>query len=399
MNSSRPNPDTRRGAEGSAKAASSPAHRYDRLLPTIPARAARQLRSSTDRHTDMGSSTTATHEPTSTSGAAAHAIVEGRDAVAAWLKTAQIQQVDGPGRGGIAGTLDASGRAAFLYGEITGYWLRWASIYAPDPQSMSSAVEFLQVQWSGPDPALTRLGAGADWRNSAVFSFDLAMILRGLADAAPIAGHDRCAQTATRIVPWLARMIDAQGILQSHLALNGAELPARWSTRPGPFLAKTSAAILRAGDWLEPALERAARKTLARWRDRAMEHEDLHPRFYAMEGRAANGDAIDAALVLATRHAEGWFPECAGIPGGRARGDIQAQALRLLCLTDATDTMRDAVAGALLRHVQADGSVRCYLDEPDANVWCALFAHQALDWLCWQRGGGALAAPDGALII
>ena len=328
---------------------------------------------------------------------AAPPIDECRDAIAAWLTSANIQQTCGAGRGGIAGKFDANGKPLFLYGEITGYWLRWASLYAPDPQRMGAAVQFLHDQWSGPDPAPTRFGAVADWRNSALFSFDLAMMLRGLADATPVAGHDRCARTAARIVPWLDRMIDAQGLLQSHRTLNTAELPSRWSTLSGPSQAKTAAAILQADEWLTPQLRSAARQTLAHWCNRATEHRDLHPRFYAWEGQACAGAAIDIASVLADCDDAGMFPEQAGIPGSPSRGDIQAQGLRLLCLGAAPDQTREAVAAGLIQHVQADGSVCCHLDEPGANVWCALFAHQALDWLCAQRRNAS--APDATTVI
>ena len=54
-----------------------------------------------------------------------------RDRVAHWLKSAAIQRTQGAGFGGIAGHLDAAGRPGFIYGEITGYWLRWASPMHP----------------------------------------------------------------------------------------------------------------------------------------------------------------------------------------------------------------------------------------------------------------------------
>jgi hypothetical protein len=361
-----------------------------------PGSAVSWQRQSTAVLTDMDCSTRT--DSGSPPGSRARPINECRDAIAAWLTSASIQQTNGAGRGGIVGKFNENGRAMFLYGEITGYWLRWASIYAPDPARMGAAVEFLQDQWSGSDPAPTRFGAGTDWRNGALFSFDLAMLLRGLADATPVAGHDRCARTAARIVPWLDRMVDAQGLLLSHRALNAAELPARWSTRPGPSQAKTAAAILQADEWLTPQLRSAARQTLAYWRERATEHRDLHPRFYAWEGHACAGGAIDVATVLAECDDAGMFPEQAGVPGSPSRGDIQAQGLRLLCLGAAPDRARDAVATALLQHVQTDGSVRCHLDEPGGNVWCALFAHQALDWLCALRGRPTIS-PDAASII
>ncbi len=56
--------------------------------------------------------------------------VRARDAVHRWLATAPLQAAGGPAAGGIAGVLDKTGTPAFIYGEITGYWLRWASLYA-----------------------------------------------------------------------------------------------------------------------------------------------------------------------------------------------------------------------------------------------------------------------------
>jgi hypothetical protein len=34
-----------------------------------------------------------------------------------------------------------------------------------------------------------------------------------------------------------------------------------------------------------------------------------------------------------------------------------------------------------------------------ANVWCALFAHQALDWRCDRRGDRGSPAPDRGSLI
>jgi len=324
-----------------------------------------------------------------------------RDRVAHWLKSAAIQRTQGAGFGGIAGHLDAAGRPGFIYGEITGYWLRWASLYAPNPELMTAAVEFIARQWSGTSPAPTRAGAPEDWRNGAVFSFDLAMILRGLADAAPIVGEVRCTEVAARLVPWLERMISANGTLLSHLALGTAELPDRWSTRCGPYQAKTASAILRVPDhWLPPALAGSARRTLAVWKGKAATHRELHARFYAIEGMISGGRLSDATAILGAMNGEGRFPEEIGNPDSQLRADIQAQALRLLCLVPGMPkSILDAVSAPLCRHIRADGSVSFRIGEPHANVWCAQFTHQALDWLCYRCRDDCASPPHAHALI
>jgi hypothetical protein len=156
-----------------------------------------------------------------------------RDRICVWLRNAPLQATTGSGRGGVAGVLNADGNAPYIYGEITGYWLRWSSLYAPDRERMSSAVEFLRRQWSGTEPGETRVGAPGDWRNRAVFTFDLAMAVRGLADAGPIVGDSTCADVAALVLPWIERMIGPEGRLQPFLPLGAEPLPDSWSTRQG----------------------------------------------------------------------------------------------------------------------------------------------------------------------
>ena len=324
-----------------------------------------------------------------------------RDRVARWLNSAAIRSTEGAEVGGIAGQVDAAGRPGFIYGEITGYWLRWASLYAPDRALMAAAVDFIARQWSDGSAGPTRAGVNGDWRNNAVFSFDLAMILRGLADAAPMVGEVPCRTAASLLVPWLERMISPDGNLSSHLAVRRGEVPDRWSTRCGPYQAKTASAILRAPYyWLSPALLAAARRTLAEWKGKAIVHRELHARFYAIEGILNGGDPLDPGTVLASIGEDGCFPEEIGHRDSLPRADVQAQALRLLCLwPGAPELVLDSVSNALCRHIRDDGSVTFRIGDPDANVWCAQFAHQALDWLCYRYGDTRSGEPYADSLI
>ncbi|MGH7053805.1 MAG: hypothetical protein ACREFA_08300 [Stellaceae bacterium] len=332
-----------------------------------------------------------------------------------WLLSPAIQVQSGPHTGAIAGWLESDGRPSFAYGEITGYWLSWISGLAGERPQLASrvraAVDFLARAWSQPQPPQTRFylaAAAPDWRNRAVFSFDMAMILRGLAHAAALIGTGSCAAAAERIVPWLVRCIGSDGTLATHRIIDaGGPLPRRWSTEPGPFQAKTAAAILQApAVWLPGRLAEAARQTLAVWRDRASEHADMHPRLYALEGAILAGEVADASLAGTAVPADGWLPENAvslaapqpdaTLARGEVRADVLAQAIRVLAVAQgeaALDPWGPAMAlcGALLDHVTSEGAVLFRAETGPRNVWCALFAAQALAWLAARTAGRAIA--------
>ncbi|MCU0886523.1 MAG: hypothetical protein MUC64_00660 [Rubritepida sp.] len=281
--------------------------------------------------------------------------------------------------------LRADGATAYLYGEVTGYWLVWAARRAPCPRRLAAAVDFIEGQWTGGRPGTTRLGAVADWRNGALFSFDLAMMLRGLGAAARVLGPRRCRPAADAIRPWLDRLVAADGTLAACLPLSGATLPVRWSTQPGPFQAKTAAAILAApGAWRSPRITLAAQATLERWRGRAAEHRAAHPRLYAVEGAClAAGGSPPLALLTARGEDDDDAP----------RADALAQRLRLLCLCpEAPAAVLEEAALELLPHVAEDGGLRFRVEDQAANVWAALFAEQAFRWFDRRKATGRL--PD-----
>jgi hypothetical protein len=311
----------------------------------------------------------------------------------------------GPYTGGIAGWIEADGSPSFAYGEITGYWLTWISGIAGERAAIAAraraAVDFLAAMWAHRTPPQTRFylaAAAPDWRNRAVFSFDMAMMLRGLAHAAELVGNEPCAAVAERIVPWLSRCIAVDGTLATHLIVDrGGPLPRRWSTESGPFQAKTAAAVLAApAAWLPAELTSAARHTLAKWRGRAREHVDMHPRLYALEGEILAGGAADASLADTAVPPDGRLPESAAplaAPRFReVRADVLAQAIRVLALGEggaALDPWSPAMAlcGALFDHVTGEGAVLFRAASGPRNVWCALFAAQALAWLAACAAG------------
>lgn len=330
-----------------------------------------------------------------------------------WLLHSGIQLEGGPQRGGIAGWLDRDGLPEFVYLEITGYylttmaWLASGAAYSAQNIDTASRRARLAAGWiasafdkeSAPPTRVYLSGPPVDWRNNAVFSFDLAMAARGVASASQLVGWPECERTLQAVCGRLDRISSGFDIMESHefVVPDATTMPDRWSTRPGPHHLKAAAAMLPlpkrvVGD----AMTVTARRTCDHWAksfaDEAWPCEELHAALYAMEGmllRAGElGDlaAVERAFVrlMELQEPDGSLPPT--IAGGTVRSDVLAQALRMGLLLRARGCLSerrwsdklDLLADALLKFVRPDGGVLFALDQPMVNTWCAMFAHQAL---------------------
>ena len=324
-----------------------------------------------------------------------------------WLLTSSIQVSEGPQRGGIAGWLDANGNPEFVYLEITGYYLTaMAWLIAGGAREGESgelarkrgqhAVDWVATSVCGGQLPPTRLllseSPPQDWRNEAVFTFDLAMAIRGLAAFNNVV---RVAAASVAIEALTDRLREITGdarALRSHRA-NGAEKPpARWSTLPGPHHLKAAAALLELP--CDGMLAAAAQTTWERWileLEIGLPVAELHPLIYGLEGMAM---AVDRPLEVAERpfrrimewqQPDGTLPaEASG--SALVRADVLAQALRMGVLLRRAGLLEgedwedrlDRLAVRLLDHVRPNGSVAFSLDQDIDNAWCAMFAQQAL---------------------
>ena len=335
--------------------------------------------------------------------------------IADWLLKGPAQLRTGTHAGGVAGCIAASGSPSYVYPEIGGYYLQWLAWRAqsfgnsPALADRAAAVQAWLAVWLAADDApSTRVhfqDVTDDWRNRAVFCFDLAMVLRGLAGAARARLLVADAAVVAGISRQLERLIAADGLFNA-CATHGAggTLPERWSTRRGGFLAKAAAGIIAAARTFPgicAPVEQAANATFAAsigWTIDAP-HAEAHPLLYAFEGimslprdpRVAQAlpavaDQFDA--LLAHIRPDGHIPETlTAATSGPARVDVIAQALRIGYLLHAHRPQQppDRVALArlrqvLARQVQANGAVGFTLGSDPAqwNVWAAMFADQAL---------------------
>jgi hypothetical protein len=359
-----------------------------------------------------------------------------RSTVAAWLLDGPAQLREGRHAGAIAGAIDARGSVAYVYPEITGYylqWLAWRARHASDPavlgERAARAQRWLRV-WLADDPPQTRVhlnGTVGDWRNNAVFCFDLAMVLRGLASAAQAQLLVADATVVAGVVRQLEQLIGVDGAFHACAAnARGAELPDRWSTRRGAFLAKAAAGIVAAARVLPGVpvcIERAAIATFDASISALLDHphRQVHPLLYAFEGVLAwpehpRFDAVIAivaaqfAALLGLAGKDGRLPEsfdAANGATGPARVDVIAQTLRVGCLLGAhrVQPPPDQLTLARLRHLlvrqlRPSGAVGFLLDsEPaDCNSWAAMFADQALAFAVPNPGATTSLSTDPLLV-
>ncbi len=335
-----------------------------------------------------------------------------------WLLHGPAQLQAGEHSGGVAGTIAVDGTALYVYAEITGYYLSWLAdiddggevVRARARAALAWATRHFPASGRAPATRIHLTASEPDWRNDAVFFFDLAMLLRGV-DAASEAGLVVGAQPLRRVLHEQLSQFSNRDTLSPVIQWRGAQpLPPRWSTLGGPFLLKASARVAYGARHtaLPDALERACANESARW---AMQAADidlgmLHPTLYFAEGlllsRPDRADAIAQLLrrCLACARSDGTLPETATDPQGKTRYDILAQALRVGVLLRATDARQaptqhelDHLAATLLARIDACGFLPFNADSGgQANIWCTMFAEQALRWYSSDAHADRLSA-------
>ncbi len=280
-------------------------------------------------------------------------------AVGRWLLEGPAQLRDGAHAGAIAGTLH-DGRATYVYPEIAGYYLQWLAWRArtfggtPALATRAHRVQDWLGAWLAADATpRTRIyldAATDDWRNGALFFFDVAMVARGLAAAAETGLLVPDATVVRGVDAALQRLIAADGLFAACIATAPeVTLPQRWSTRRGGFLAKAAAGVIVAGrdlPGIAPEVTAAAHATFAASLDwmREQPHREAHPLLYTFEGIMALPDDARFAATLAET---GRAVRCDARAGGTGRlsaGDAERGQRRRRTRAD-----RRARAGAAHR--------------------------------------------------
>ena len=347
-----------------------------------------------------------------------------------WLLRGPAQVHHGQQVGGVAGAVDGDGSPRYVYAEITGYYLSWlADIGADGGDAAIRMRASLAVAWArrafardgfAPQTRIYLADAEPDWRNDAIFFFDFAMLLRGLDAAVEAHLVEDAVELRGALHKQLAQFVDAER-LRAAIQVRGTQaLPPRWSTLGGPFLVKASSRVAHGASHaaLPEALERACAAESDRWASGAADVDlgMLHPTLYFAEGlllshpeRAQDiARLLNRCLELAL--ADGSLPETAGekpaATAPRVRNDIIAQALRVAILVrelgaasaPSAETL-DRLSAALLARI-GSGKFLSFNSEQgsQANVWCTMFAEQALRWYAGFRNDSARRPSAAALV-
>jgi hypothetical protein len=314
-----------------------------------------------------------------------------------WLLRA-VQLESGRDFGAVIGSISDVNGPEYLYPEAAGYFLTWLAFIGLSRPGASirafRAVLWLSRQAGSTDALLTRPplnGHGPDWRNRGFFSFDLAMMCRGVAAVRDRVPMDLAPGCLDRLLRLYQRFCPGDGTLTAVLphdskALGG--LPSRWSTRPGPYQLKPAAAILAIPrDIVGAPLHEEMKRVYFRWRNHYQDEpqrDALHPLLYHVEGLLLGfACGIDPGGLAVARNI---YPSILKrVERHCPRSDVVAQALRSGCLllgdTGGTGAMTRLCGnlsgfldanGALLFRRAFDGGVRHW------NTWSAIFGHQAL---------------------
>ncbi len=344
-----------------------------------------------------------------------------------WLLRGPAQLREGEQAGAVAGSLDEFGRAKYAYAEITGYYLHWLAELAAEkmdsrvPAAAQAALDWFCRACDAAELPTTRIAQfddSPDWRNDAQFCFDFGMLINGVVSAVQqglardVEQHDAVLDSLDYVIAGLHKHARTDG-LQAALALTDHALPERWSTRGGAFLAKPAVRILHSARLrpLPDELDHACQREIERCTAIAALAERpslLHPLLYAAEGLAwaAPERAADIAAMLNhgldLADADGRLPEDAEGDTG-PRNDVAAQALRLgvWLRVHAPEHAPDQqlmgrLAALVAGEIRADGSIpfRPHGGTGDTNIWCALFAEQALRWWLDLQDGKATARAE-----
>ncbi len=336
-----------------------------------------------------------------------------------WLLKSGVQLTDGPEAGGVAGWLNDDGTPEYVYMEITGYYLSSmafiiskseGAVKADALDNAQKALDWLQGYYEKGELPPTRKflrPEPGDWRNTAIFAFDIGMVIRGLVDISQFISTEQHKQLLGFFLTNLAKLIAPDFSLNSHYMTdpNAPAFPPKWSTTHGPYHLKVVSPLLNVpAELLTEDLQALMAKVYDNWKDYCEIEtltEDLHPTFYYLEGQVPfalrnyepgifEKMEILFTKIMAHQKPDGWVPYNPATADDVMRADINAQALRIGAILKSQgflkgaewDTKLHNLAEALLRFTNDEGAISFHpLDGAHPkhwNAWCAEFTQQAV---------------------
>ncbi len=294
-------------------------------------------------------------------------------------------------------------KADYVYGEITGYFLSFcAYVYKREQNTtekkrieniIKNHVDWLNTTITTGLKTRYTLGTYEDWRNNALFAFDIAMIIRGLDDVKDIVSVSSVMAEYLEIVN---KFISPSGILTSVYTSASEPLPQKWSTTFDVHLVKVAANLCGIPQWDNHCTEKTV-DALKCIKFEELIKKDSHPIFYYLEGLLLlsgknfikDTSIIDyVTSIYIQLLAQGTISNNSTTKE-YMRSDVLSQQIRIGSilysygkLTKSEYSAIEKLVDYLIDNFYDEGYI-CFFEKDTPNnyynAWCAMFAYQALD--------------------
>ena len=319
--------------------------------------------------------------------------------------------------GGMMGWVDATTKKhEYLYGEITGYYLSLlAYIYSHGndiDKGLLTAEMRKQITWllnelNADNGLITRkyYETTDDWKNNAVFLFDVTMILRGINSVSNVCAIDVAPEALVQYKNLLERFKKEES-LEPFLLVKSGVMPVKWATRVDIHYLKIIAALTEIGGY---------EKVVAHYIDyfsnnisrQHLMDTPTHPLMYYFEGWLALKNKKLTSVkfdqlnfnqfmeFLDENHNKTLTNRWSG--DGEIRSDIVAQVIRIAAILFHCSMMSEAdyikYVNPLLSQLEKFyllGYICFFRNTSEINhfnAWSAMFSYQALDFVQLLNNG------------
>lgn len=293
--------------------------------------------------------------------------------------------------------------ADYVYGEITGYFLSFCAYVYKREQNpterqrieniIKNHVDWLDVTITAGLKTRYVIGTYEDWRNNALFAFDIAMIIRGLDDVKDIVS---VSSVMAKYLEVVNKFISSSGILTSVYTSSNDPLPQKWSTTFDVHLVKVAANLCGISQWDNSCTEKTV-DALKCIEFEELIKKDSHPIFYYLEGLLLlsgkkffkDTGIIDyVANIFVQLLAQGAVSNNSTTKE-YMRSDVLSQQIRIGSLLYSYGKLTkpeylavEKLVYYLIDNFYDEGYI-CFFEKDNPNnyynAWCAMFAYQALD--------------------
>lgn len=297
----------------------------------------------------------------------------------------------------------------YIYGEITGYFLSFCSYIYKSTQNSVEKKKIINiinnnVAWLDKiieNGLQTRymFGGKKDWRNNALFAFDVAMIIRGLNDVSKFTNSKI---TLEKYLKEFKVFLSKDKLIYAVISNSSQVLPDKWSTNFDLHLMKVAANLYGVKGW-DNTISINIYKKLWDIQSKEFLEKDCHPIMYFFEGALLllkkqniliknQEDINDLVSKFKCLIKENMVLYNNPTQKEYIRSDVLAQVVRIGSLLYMYNQIPQEFFEIikinlqfLLEHFYENGFI-CFYDKKVErnfyNTWCGMFTAQAIDFFC-----------------